>query len=456
MKIKKLLATLLTGLMLVSLAACGNPNAASSGEDKSTETGKETAAAETPEKSEAVTLKFFSNVPDRTSGLGLLEETNLNSFKEANTNVNFETEFLQDEPYKMKLQTYMQSKNMPDMWMQWGHPASLSPVVQGGFAAELNPDDYKDYGFVPGALEAFTVDGKLYGLPKNADFWVLYYNEKILKDNDIAVPKTTDDLIAAAKILNAKGIQAVSLTGKDRWPTAITLENLILRKTADPKKFNETIKAGTTSSNEDFLAGVNELIRLVDNNVFQPSYLSDDYGTAKNLFIQGQAAMYLMGSWEMGMAADETIPEEVRNNIRATKFPTVNGFPGTADDLVMWYGGGYSVSADSPNKEAAIKAMNHMLSPDVYAKNGWQKQITIPPMKYDQFLTGNENNLQKDITEIITSAKSTSGASYNDSLTASFKDASEGLTLEMSGKMVSPEEFLSKLDALIKEANAEQ
>ena len=29
-----------------------------------------------------------------------------------------------------------------------------------------------------------------------------------------------------------------------------------------------------------------------------------DYGASRNLFGQGKAAMYLMGSWEMGLAAD--------------------------------------------------------------------------------------------------------------------------------------------------------
>ncbi|HEY5583523.1 MAG TPA: extracellular solute-binding protein [Ruminiclostridium sp.] len=444
MKAKRILATITAITLMVTITACGNTT--------KTPTDTQSTAAETSVTSKAVTLKMFSNVPDRTTGLGLLEETNLISFKAANPNVTIETEFLQDEPYKMKLQTYMQSGNMPDLWMQWGSPALLGPIVNGNYAVVLNPDDYKDYNFVAGALDGFTVDGKLYGLPKNADFWLMYYNEKILADNGIEIPKTTDDYIAAAAKLKAKGIACVSLAGKDKWPTGLILQNLIVRQTGDPLVFTNAVKTGTTSGNADIDAAIIELIRLIDNGVFQPSYNADDYGTAKNLFIQGKAAMFVMGSWEMGMAADQTIPEEVRSHIRATKFPVIKGAKGTENDIAMWYGGGYSVSDKSAVKDTAIKLLNHLLSPENYAKNAWQKQIVIPPMKYDQYLTGSENALQKDLTKIMTEATASTGDEYSNYFNPSFKNDSENLMLELGGKLVDSKEFTKRLDAYAKEA----
>ena len=48
-----------------------------------------------------------------------------------------------------------------------------------------------------------------------------------------------------------------------------------------------------------------------------------DYGTAQNLFTNGQAAMFYMGSWETSMALNEDIPEEIRDNIRVFTMPTI-------------------------------------------------------------------------------------------------------------------------------------
>ena len=46
-----------------------------------------------------------------------------------------------------------------------------------------------------------------------------------------------------------------------------------------------------------------------------------DYGAARNLFGQGKAAMYLMGSWEMGLATDSNFSDEFKSNVDAFKFP---------------------------------------------------------------------------------------------------------------------------------------
>ncbi len=43
--------------------------------------------------------------------------------------------------------------------------------------------------------------------------------------------------------------------------------------------------------------------------VFQTGFDSQDYGTAQNLFTNGQAAMFYMGSWETSMALNEDIPK---------------------------------------------------------------------------------------------------------------------------------------------------
>ena len=98
--------------------------------------------------------------------------------------------------------------------------------------------------------------------------------------------------------------------------------------------------------------------------VFQTGFDSQDYGTAQNLFTNGQAAMFYMGSWETSMALNEDIPEEVRDNIRAFVMPAVADGKGTATDLAAWNGGGYAVSADSKVKDEAIKFLNYMYQPD--------------------------------------------------------------------------------------------
>ncbi len=58
-----------------------------------------------------------------------------------------------------------------------------------------------------GVAKIFTVDGKLLGIPYTNDFRVMLINKKHFSDAGIAeVPKTLDELVAAAKQLKEKGV----------------------------------------------------------------------------------------------------------------------------------------------------------------------------------------------------------------------------------------------------------
>ena len=169
------MASILAASMLVSMAAgCGNteeqtdaPAAEASG--TTADAAAESGAADTD--GEEVTIKLFSNLPDRKNGQGLVEQTIIDQYMSENPNVNIEVEALDEESYKTKFKAYAMD-GMPDVVSIWGQPSFLNEVLDAGVLAELNESDYSDYGFVSGSLEGFKKDGKLYGLPRNTDWYV--------------------------------------------------------------------------------------------------------------------------------------------------------------------------------------------------------------------------------------------------------------------------------------------
>lgn len=124
---------------------------------------------------EEITLRVFSNLPDRKNGQGLVEQMLIDEYMEANPNVKIEVEALDEEAYKTKFKAYAM-EGMPDVVNIWGQPSFLDEVLDAGVLAELNEADYADYKFIEGSLEGFKKDGKLYGLPRNTDVAVFYYN----------------------------------------------------------------------------------------------------------------------------------------------------------------------------------------------------------------------------------------------------------------------------------------
>jgi len=424
-KLKKLLCISLTCVVLTGLIGCGK--------------------SETVTKSTDINIKFFSNLPDRATGQGKLEQTLIDSYIKDNPNVKVTVEALQDAPYKQKFTTYAASNGIPDLFMVWGQPSFLAPIMKNGYVAELNANDFKDYGFLNGSLDGFSTNGKLYGLPRNTDFMVLYYNKALFEKYGVKLPTTYEDIVEAAKTFRKNDISPIAINGKDKYTMSLMYQDLLLKESGDQKLMPAALKDTTKFTTDPLFAKAAEDVKaLTDVKGFQDSFVTADYGAANNLFAQGKAAMYYMGSWEVGMDLNKDFSDEFKKNVDVIKFPAPSTGKGKDTDLVAWNGGGYAVSANSKVKDESIKLLKYMMKPENWAKLGWQSGAVVPAQKYDQYLTGKESNLQKKLTEILSTSTSISGVAWDDALTPDFKTNSENLSQEFFAGFKTPKQFLEE------------
>jgi multiple sugar transport system substrate-binding protein len=63
--------------------------------------------------------------------------------------------------------------------------------------------------FTPATRGLATVDGKVYGIPMIEDMQLLYYRKSLLSKAGVAVPASTDELIAAARALTTKDVKGL-------------------------------------------------------------------------------------------------------------------------------------------------------------------------------------------------------------------------------------------------------
>lgn len=429
---KKLLSIVLAAAMVGTLlTGCGGGSSTGSGSGGASKDGK-------------VTIKVFSNLPDRKNGQGLVEQKIIDEYMEENENVVIEVEALDEEAYKTKFKAYSM-EGMPDVVSIWGQPSFLDEVLDAGVLAELNEDDYKDYGFISGSLDGFKKDGKLYGLPRNTDVAGFYYNQKMFEDNGWKVPATYDELLDLAKEINDAGIIPLAMDGGDGWPMAVYLSDILFKITGDYSSIVTDAVANGDFSDEAFKKATEILKETADAGLFQNGYDSQDYGTAMNLFTNGQAAMFYMGSWETSMALNEDIPEEIRTNIRVFTMPVIDGGKGTATDIMAWNGGGYAVSANSEVKEEAIKFLNYMYQPDKLSKYGWENGVGMSAQNQEDYMTGNETELQMQFVNAVNGATKVSGTPLNDCGPSAYKTKMESEIQSVSNGTITVDDFLSKI-----------
>lgn len=280
---------------------------------------------------------------------------------------------------------------------------------------------------------------------------LFYYNQKIFGDNGWEVPATYEELMTLCADIKAAGFTPVAMDGGDGWPMACFLTDILVQVAG----INYADIVSNAVATGDFSApeikqATQILVNSADAGMFQIGYDSQDYGTTMNLFTNGQAAMYCMGSWDCSMALNEDIAPEIRENIRAFTMPVVEGGKGGANDIAAWNGGGYAVSADSKVRDEAVKFLNYMYQPDKLSKYGWENGVGLSAQDQTPYLTGSETELQKQVMEILRNASSISGTPINDCGPSAFKTAVETEIQGVSNGSTSVEDFLAAIGAACK------
>jgi raffinose/stachyose/melibiose transport system substrate-binding protein len=395
-----------------------------------------------------ITLKMGDNLPDRTNTWGAVVETINAEFMAANPGVEIVTESYPDQPYQEKIKIYATAKQLPDVFKYWSFTSLLKPMVDNGFVVPLDRAKFEKLGYLAGALDSDTYGGKLYGIPVSGDLWVVYYNKKLFKDAGVTPPKTMDELLASIPKFKAKGIIPMTTDGKDAWPLCITFDLLEWRLSGDQTLIQKALDRKIKFTDPIFVKAAKQLQDMIKAGLFQEDLMVSDYGAARNLFGQGKAAMYLMGSWELGLATDQSFSEEFRANVDAFKFPTIAGGKGKMDDLQAWFGGNYVVSALSKNSALGVKYL------EFYAKRfpalAWEKQATFPAQKVSP--RPNDTPVAKSLLMIAAEAKATSGTPSLDRATPAFKEEMQNAIRELGSNLITPEEFTKKLDAAAEKA----
>jgi raffinose/stachyose/melibiose transport system substrate-binding protein len=197
---------------------------------------------------------------------------------------------------------------------------------------------------------------KLAALPLEFNIEGVWYNKKIFAANHIAVPKTYDQLVAAAAKLQAAGIQPFAASGIQGWPITRLIGNLIFGQLG--VNAMNRIKSGQAKLTDPaYVAAAQKVADLGAKGYFGKGVASLDYGPAEDLFLQGKAAMFYMGSWVLSDLNDPSKDKIGLKNVGFFPFPRVVGGHGPAILIPMNAGQPTSINPKdlTPGNEAWLK-----------------------------------------------------------------------------------------------------
>ncbi|MBO3094602.1 extracellular solute-binding protein [Cellulomonas dongxiuzhuiae] len=337
MRVKKTIAASTVVLMgALALAACGGADSGSAG-------GSADGSVE---------LTFWHN---STTGDGKAYwEKTVAAFEDANPNVTIDVQSVQNEDMDGKLQTALNSGDGPDIFMARGG-GKLADIVEAGQAMDLTDrisDEVRDA--VGGALDAFAVDGKVYGMPTAVLPGGIWYSKDLFAQAGITqTPTTMAELEDVVAQLKAADIQPIALGGKDAWPAAHWYYFFALRACTQ-EAINDSA-AEMTFDDPCWLEAGQAYADFAEvepfNNGFLTTTAQQGAGSSAGLLANHEAAMELMGAWNPGVIAGLTPDGEPLADLGWFPFPAVDG--GEGDPTAMMGGvDGYACHADAP-KECA-------------------------------------------------------------------------------------------------------
>src|SRR5205809_7432641 len=334
MKLRKSLVAIVVLLSLVVAACGGTPGS-------TTPSGSAGASAAL---SGDIRISGWSSSPTEDA---LLQDS-INTFMAANPNVKVKWEPIAQD-YETVLKTNLAAGTEADVFyadifwidslMKTGKLLALDDLMA---KTGTNKSD-----FVPSLINAFSYQGKTYGIPKDFNTLGLVYNKDLFTAAGVAAPTndwTWNDLSAAAKKLTAGSVVGLSLPAD-----AARFMPFLWQAGGDLANINNA--AGQAAA--DFYTG----FEVKDKVSKLPSEIG--MGWAGEAFEKGKAAMVFEGGW---------LPADLNNNFKSVNYGVVQLPKGSAGKANLIFTVSYSVSAKTKNPDAAWALTNYLTGKDNQSK----------------------------------------------------------------------------------------
>lgn len=231
--------------------------------------------------------------------------------------------------------------------------SSILPLLNDGLIRPLDQYVAKD-GKALKKTQLITINGKIMAVAYDANAQHLFYRDDILKAAGVDVPKTYEEVLAAAKIIKEKGLMKYPLGGtyKAGWNLAEEFVNMYIGMGGS---FFKEGSAEPTINNEKGIAALNMMKAL--SAYMNPDYLTFDSNALQAEFEAGNVAIANFWGSRAGATTDaEGSKPEITSHIKFAPAPTVAG--GKIPATTLWWDG-FTVATNISDEdaEATFKAL---------------------------------------------------------------------------------------------------
>ncbi len=381
-------------------------------------------------------------------------DAGMEAIRAAFPNISFQVDATENETYKTRIKTAIAVNDAPDIFFTWGGGFSEALVGTGKvlcldeyYTEEVEKALPREY------LQYQTYEGSIYGFPFMRSYAILYANEKIFEENGLNVPRTYDELLNVSKILSEKEITTLAVAGQDMWPLMFHYATLAMRMVG-PETVEDVLSGRKSFNRQGFIDAAYMLLELKEAGAFGEDCMSIALDPMAAAFKEGEGALYYFGSWATGGFTAEA---EVSDYIVPYRFP---GTGGDFDDAFL--GGAvdcWMASADSkyPDEVASVIIKLAQTISTIGTQTGmalpmWEKtdvmKLNLPGLDDTDYLQ--VGIIYDQVAELTENASKDNSMLWWDTYLGKKGTKCNELIVEMFTGIITPEQFVVKMDELVR------
>jgi len=331
---------------------------------------KSPSAEEQPVKDEEVTLRVL--VHQNPPMVEFMEAFNT-KFEAANPGVTVDMSVVNANDLSTVTQTRLTANdvdvvdifgfaNAAQPYMKNVEPPNWQTLIEAGYLMDLSDQAFiKNYDDAT-LQDAGSYNGKVYSVNLGrVSYSGIYYNKDLFTANNVKVPTTWDELVAACETFTGIDVPCMTAGGKDGWPIFVGAYGLTGSIYPDQEALVEGLWTGTIKWNDAKSMEMWDRMKVYAQEMMEAGASGVGGDAAPGRFASGAVAMFPGGTW-YASAIEASEPAFDWGYIP---------FPGSNDPeenkyLFGKYDQGWAIADKSPNKDAAIKYLEAFSEPANY------------------------------------------------------------------------------------------
>ena len=259
------------------------------------------------------------------------------------------------ENYQQVIRSSLGS-NSATALVKWWNGYRLQDLAKSGKLADLSDvwSSAVDKGWINDDTRgSYSYDDKIYGIPYEKSYWVVFYNKHVFEDAGIdAAPTTFDEFAADADKIKKAGVTPFFSTIEPGWTSFIWFEEILSKQ--DPGLYKNLTSGEAKYTDPEVHQVMETWADWYDKGYFTPA--DTPWDSEIPMLKDGKVGMTVAGTWRNGAFSAAGMTDA---DYGAFVLPAADG----AEQTVIAESGIFTAPEASGNVDAAKKWLETLMGP---------------------------------------------------------------------------------------------